>query len=740
MQAIGKIGVIIPDIYDSLDQELIQGIHMQAQALGCDVLVFCDTCNALQEYRQYPEIIGFENIYQLIPQAELDGILFCASRFLDTECRNMIYDSLQELSVPCLVIGEKTDRFPYIIPSQEESIYQITKHLLEEHRCRKLYCLTGYPDEDNSIARVQGFCRALEEAGIQPDESMIFYGDFWKEKPRQLGLDIAQGRVEQPDAIVCASDIMAVALCEALMENGISVPGDIAVTGYDGGWSTALSSPKITTICGREKQLGFMAVCRLHEMMTGSACGAAPPQQYIRYGTSCGCLPSTDKNVEAYITNMMDRCHDQKTFISSNFGYYITKADSMEELMNTIYSFSYLLAPVVQYAICLCEDWRFDFENTEAFREQGFSERMMLAVGRNAEGDPETGITFLLRDLLPDLQSPHEPQLKVFISLHHETQVFGYIAVTYPDAQKICLDDHFMNWCNAAANGLDALQKKLYQEYVRQQLEALSVLDPATGLYNKRGLMEHLPGFSSRSAKHDQNYICMLISYVQKNGISAQFGGEPELMIANALRLSAGEDELLCRLQDNVFAVILPICGENTERLVQERLMQLEEKIRYMQGSVLRLQMPEIIMDYSPLQFDKISKAGSLIEEKQKIILQKTEAAALMTGNYKERLHRLRREIHASPQRDWNIPEMSHAIGISASHFHRMYKAEFGMGFKDDLIAARIEKAKKLLQSTELRVQEVADACGYKDYSHFMRQFKDKVGMSALQYRKQKHR
>lgn len=739
MNAVGKIGVIIPDIYDSQEQELIQGIHMQAKTLGYDVLVFCDTCNALAEYRQYPEIIGYENIYQLPLQAKLDGILFCASRFLDSECRNLIYDSLQELSVPCLVIGEKTERFPYMTPSQEESIYQITKHLLEEHRCRKLYCLTGYPDEDNSTERVQGFCRALEEAGIPTDESMIFYGDFWKEKPRQFGLDIAQGRVEKPDAIVCTSDMMAVSLCEALIENGISIPEDIAVTGYDGRWDTALCSPKITTICGRERQIGFMAVCRLYEMMTGYSCEAACPQQYIRYGTSCGCLPSSDKNIEGYITNIMNRRNDQKIFISSNFIYHVTKANSLEELSNTIYSFSYLLNPVIQYAICLCEDWQFDFENTAVFREQGFSERMMLAVGRNAEGNPETGNAFLLKDLLPDLQSPHEPQLKIFISLHHETQIFGYIAVTYPDAQKICLDDHFMNWCNAAANGLDALQKKRYQGYIRQQIESLSVLDPATGLYNKRGLMEQLPKFPARSAKNNQNYMCMLISYVQKNGFAAQLSGEPELMIANALRLSSNDEELLCRLHDNVFAVILPICGENTEALAQERLMQLEEKIRYIQGSVLQLQMPELVTDYSPMQFDKISKAGTFIEEIQRSILQKAEAAAIMTGNFKERLHQLHREIHASPQKNWNIPEMAADICISMSHFQRMYKSEFRVGFKDDLIAARIEKAKKLLKSTELRVQEVADACGYKDYSHFMRQFKDKVGVSALQYRKQNH-
>lgn len=209
-------------------------------------------------------------------------------------------------------------------------------------------------------------------------------------------------------------------------------------------------------------------------------------------------------------------------------------------------------------------------------------------------------------------------------------------------------------------------------------------------------------------------------------------------MITNALRLSSNEEELLCRLQDNVFAVILRISGEDTQQPAQERIMRLEEKIRYMQGSVLQLQMPELVMDYSPMQFDRISRVGSFIEEKQQFILRKIEAASLMAGSYTERLHRLRREIFASPQKDWNLSEISQTIGISTSHFQRMYKIEFEVGFKEDLIMARLEKAKKLLQNTELGVQGISSACGYSDSSHFMRQFKEKVGMTAIQYRNQK--
>ena len=53
----------------------------------------------------------------------------------------------------------------------------------------------------------------------------------------------------------------------------------------------------------------------------------------------------------------------------------------------------------------------------------------------------------------------------------------------------------------------------------------------------------------------------------------------------------------------------------------------------------------------------------------------------------------------------------------------------------DDVIEARIAKAMQLLEFSDLRIQEIALQCGYNNESHFMRQFKEKVGMTALRYR-----
>ena len=54
------------------------------------------------------------------------------------------------------------------------------------------------------------------------------------------------------------------------------------------------------------------------------------------------------------------------------------------------------------------------------------------------------------------------------------------------------------------------------------------------------------------------------------------------------------------------------------------------------------------------------------------------------------------------------------------------------LGIHDDL---RLEKAKELLRHSELRINEIANMCGYNSSSHFMRQFKEHTGETAKEYR-----
>ncbi|MBQ8688478.1 MAG: substrate-binding domain-containing protein [Ruminococcus sp.] len=743
MEAIGRIGVIIPQIIEQMEYELMYGIHDQAKKLGYDVLIFTDTYNPWKDDPENYYVRGLQNIYHLAYQAKLDGILFAAGRLWQKEQCERINTELRKLSIPCLVLDMESMDFPHSFAQQKESVRMLTEHLIREHGCKKLYCITGMKGEFNSDERAGGFRQAMEEAGLPVDDSMIFDGYFWRDTPRQIGRDIAAGIIPKPDGVVCVSDVMATSLCLALEQNGMSVPDDVAVTGYDGCRFSYTNDPPITTVSGREFDLGRKAISQLHSIISDEPFCEPKSKQYIQLGTSCGCAVMSrrrndkiDISAPGYIANLLNYYFGRKQSNDADFISKISDADSLEQLTEQLDHLAYMHTNMTRMDICLCDEWMFDFENPSNFRKSGYPENMKLIYSKNDSQHKNSCEMFPTEQLLPMLEKPHEPSLIAFTSLHRKRQIFGYVATAYEKTYDMFLSEYYLHWCDAIANGLANMQKKLYRDYLRQQMEALSIHDSATGLYNRRGLLEHLPEYYDNAVSSECGCVCMLLSYIpKKNSISVRIGVDMSLMIANAIRLSADDDELYSRLSDNVFALILKVTDGDITAVSQRRLMELEDKLLYFQGAVPHPQLPDLVTDCTLLKLDKISEADEFLESRRQNLMTRMDSAVSTGGSLKDQLYSLRRRINSSPQNDWFIPDIAESLGVSSSHFQRTYKSEFGVSCMDDVIYARIEKAKKLLLNTDLRIQEVSDQCGYANLNNFMRQFKKHAGMTATQFK-----
>ena len=77
------------------------------------------------------------------------------------------------------------------------------------------------------------------------------------------------GQPELPDAIVCATDNVAIAAISALRNNGIRVPEDISVVGHDGIDISEFTEPKLTTTFMQKSELGRFAVRTLLDRIDG---------------------------------------------------------------------------------------------------------------------------------------------------------------------------------------------------------------------------------------------------------------------------------------------------------------------------------------------------------------------------------------------------------------------------------------------------------------------------------------
>jgi len=83
-----------------------------------------------------------------------------------------------------------------------------------------------------------------------------------------------------------------------------------------------------------------------------------------------------------------------------------------------------------------------------------------------------------------------------------------------------------------------------------------------------------------------------------------------------------------------------------------------------------------------------------------------------------------------------SIHDFARGIGISRSHFDREFAAQVGQPPRQFLINCKIIEARRYLESSSLRVGEIAEALGYKDIYFFSRQFKQLVGKSPANYRR----
>jgi two-component system response regulator YesN len=79
---------------------------------------------------------------------------------------------------------------------------------------------------------------------------------------------------------------------------------------------------------------------------------------------------------------------------------------------------------------------------------------------------------------------------------------------------------------------------------------------------------------------------------------------------------------------------------------------------------------------------------------------------------------------------------VAEAISLSPTYLSTLFKKEIGIGFSEYLISCRMEEAKKLLKTSDLSVNLIAEEVGYSDAKYFSKTFGKVVGLKPSEYRR----
>jgi AraC family transcriptional regulator len=99
------------------------------------------------------------------------------------------------------------------------------------------------------------------------------------------------------------------------------------------------------------------------------------------------------------------------------------------------------------------------------------------------------------------------------------------------------------------------------------------------------------------------------------------------------------------------------------------------------------------------------------------------------------RLRRIKELVQAKMEEELSLSEMADAAGLSTAHFANMFRKSTGESPHQFVLRQRVERAKEMLCKPEIRVLDVAVACGFKTQQHFARVFRRICGASPRQYR-----
>ena len=124
--------------------------------------------------------------------------------------------------------------------------YQATQHLLEHGRTR-IALLGATEQSPEHSARYDGYCKALREAGIEPNDKLEVVATSSDGEGYRAILRLLE-RNEPFDAVFAVTDVIAIDAMRALEDNGYAVPDDVAVVGFDDIQLAAHVTPALTTV------------------------------------------------------------------------------------------------------------------------------------------------------------------------------------------------------------------------------------------------------------------------------------------------------------------------------------------------------------------------------------------------------------------------------------------------------------------------------------------------------------
>ena len=237
MKRTNTVGIVIPDVESGYYSVLVNQLSKLFRDKGYMVFL----CNTFYDGETERELV------KALIEFNVEGIVVCYGMF-----NQSAYADIKRYRVPLVMVDVRLDGECADIPSVETDNV-LGCRLLMEYLCSinsKKLCVVSEPNTCRTLKiRMDSYISTIKEFGLRLDEEDIHIANHFYNKTN-MGYDISYNILNKPlpDVICATTDNLAIGIMRRLIENGLSIPKDVALTGFDDISQCLFVTPNLTTI------------------------------------------------------------------------------------------------------------------------------------------------------------------------------------------------------------------------------------------------------------------------------------------------------------------------------------------------------------------------------------------------------------------------------------------------------------------------------------------------------------
>lgn len=255
-QQTNTIGVIVHELKSTFITSVLAGIEKVTTEAGYDIIITHSSESSKKE------AANAKNLFH----KRVDGLI--ASLSFDTTDLDH-FKPFVDKGIPVMFFDrvEQDGNNSVVIIDNYKCGYQATQHLIDQG-CKRIAHVTSSLKRNVYSQRYKGYQDALFDNKIALDERLVLVNDL----SEKAGIESAMQMLKMkplPDGVFITNDFVAAVCMRTLKENGIAIPGDIAVVGFNNDAIGKLIEPALTTINYPGKDIGEIAARNLIDHLKG---------------------------------------------------------------------------------------------------------------------------------------------------------------------------------------------------------------------------------------------------------------------------------------------------------------------------------------------------------------------------------------------------------------------------------------------------------------------------------------